>query len=219
MIRLFQLFVVCLFGGGLIGCSTTHATFRNDAGSDVMLLGFDPVAYFKDAKPVRGVSVHSHVVEERTYWFANAQNKADFARNPQNFEPQFGGFCANGAVYGMKWASNPTSFEILDGKLFIFSGWGSHASWRLHKVENVTLASQLWPEIKDSGWRMQSVKRMIWRVPHYRSNDSLNALWNSTFPNTPKPASQNGGFWANFTKPPGWQAAEGFGQDPVGWPQ
>jgi YHS domain-containing protein len=200
------------------GCSTTHATYKNVSGDNVMLLGYDPVAYHKEGKPIRGTSAYKHAIEDRTYWFTSAESKASFVASPEKFEPQYGGFCANGAVYGMKWASNPTSFEILDGKLYIFSGWGSHASWTLHKRDNVAHADREWKDAAGQGWRMQSVLRMIWRVPHYRSNDVLNAEWQRRFPNDPKPASQNGGFWANFTKSPGWQATEGFGQPALGWP-
>jgi YHS domain-containing protein len=200
------------------GCASTHATYQNSSGDQVMLLGYDPVAYFRSGQPVKGRAELKHSVEGRTYWFADAANRTSFIAAPQNFEPQYGGFCANGAAYGMKWASNPTSFEVFNGKLYIFSGWGSHSSWLLHKPDNVVQADLLWNESKDTGWRWQSLRRMVQRVAHYRSNDELQALWESRFPNTPKPASQNGGFWANFSKPPGWQAAEGFGQAPVGWP-
>jgi YHS domain-containing protein len=200
------------------GCSTTHATFKNASGDSVMLLGYDPVAYFKENKPVKGLAEQKLALRDRTYWFANAENKAAFASAPERYEPQYGGFCANGAVYGMKWASNPTSFEVVDGKLYIFSGWGSHASWSLHKQENIVFADREWLVAERRGWRVQSVLRMMWRVPHYRSNDELNAEWQRRYPTITKPASQNGGFWANFRKSPGWQAAEGFGQTAVGWP-
>jgi hypothetical protein len=38
----------------LSSCATPYATVRNKAGEDVMLLGHDPVAYFKLGKSVRG---------------------------------------------------------------------------------------------------------------------------------------------------------------------
>jgi YHS domain-containing protein len=203
----------------LLGCSTTHATYKNSSGDEVMLLGFDPVAYFTEGVPTIGSRLTKAKHEGRTYHFVNAANREQFLANPARFEPQYGGFCANGAAYGMKWASNPTSFEIIDQRLFIFSGWGSHASWILDKTVNIKHADHLWQtEMRDAGWRWQSVKRMTFRVAHYQSNDALNAQWDKQFPQKPKPASQNGGFWSNFTRPPGWQAAEGLGQAPVGWP-
>jgi YHS domain-containing protein len=203
----------------LTGCGTTHASYRNASQQEVMLLGFDPVSYFTHAKPLRGNHTMSAVHEGRTYYFADTANRARFVQSPASFEPQYGGFCANGAAYGMKWASNPTSFEIADGRLYIFSGWGSHASWILDKSANIQHADALWSaEAATAGWRWQSVKRMMFKVSHYQSNEALNMRWAERFPNKEKPASQNGGFWANFTRAPGWQAAEGLGQAPVGWP-
>jgi YHS domain-containing protein len=211
--------LLLLISALLSGCGTTHATYKSASGNDTMLLGFDPVAYFTLATPTRGDQKITATHEGRTYHFANAQNRQQFLSNPTRFEPQYGGFCANGAAYGMKWASNPTSFEIIDDRLFIFSGWGSHASWILDKKSNIQHADTLWQtEMRSAGWRWQSIKRMALRVEHYRSNDALNAQWERQFPGKPKPASQNGGFWANLTRPPGWQAAEGLGQAPVGWP-
>jgi hypothetical protein len=203
----------------LSGCGTTHATYTNASGKDIMLLGFDPVTYFTAGEPTRGMHNIAATHEGRTYYFANDQNRQQFLTQPTRFEPQYGGFCANGAAYGMKWASNPTSFEIINDRLFIFSGWGSHASWTLDKKTNIQHADVLWQtEMQNTGWRWQSLKRMISRVEHFQSNDTLNAQWEKQFPGKSKPASQNGGFWANFSRPPGWQAAEGLGQAAVGWP-
>ena len=38
----------------LSGCGTLNATFKDNQGRDVMLLGHDPVAYFTMGKPMRG---------------------------------------------------------------------------------------------------------------------------------------------------------------------
>jgi hypothetical protein len=62
--------------------------------------------------------------------------------DPARFEPRYGGFCANGAAYGMKWASNPTSFEVVDGRLFIFSGASSRATWALDQRDNIAAADR-----------------------------------------------------------------------------
>src|SRR6185503_6209485 len=39
----------------LAGCGTPSATVHTSRGEDLMLLGFDPVAYFTEHKPVRGL--------------------------------------------------------------------------------------------------------------------------------------------------------------------
>ena len=99
----------------LAGCGTTHATIETSRGEDLMLLGFDPVAYFTDGKPVRGMHTLAATTEGRTYYFASPEHRSAFERSPAKYEPQYGGFCSNGAPYAVKLGSDPTQFEIRDG--------------------------------------------------------------------------------------------------------
>ena len=77
----------------LAGCGTPFATVPDGAGRPVMLLGHDPVAYF-----TRGAPQHVVDLPERSYYFANAENRALFVTAPARYEPQYGGFCASGAT-------------------------------------------------------------------------------------------------------------------------
>ncbi len=218
-IRLIVTALLAMLGLVLSGCGTTHATYRDAANLDIMLLGFDPVSYFTGAAPLKGQSNLAATHEGRTYHFSSTSNREIFVANASRFEPQFGGFCSNGAAYGMKWASNPTSFEIVDDRLFIFSGEGSKSSWALDKKANIAFGDGLWKsEMEATGWRWQSIKRMIFRVGHYKDTEELNARWQKQFPGQLKPAPQNGGIWPNLTNPPVWQAATGLGQEAIGWP-
>ena len=181
MVRICQLILLSLVVLMLQGCGTTHAIYSNKKGQNIMLLGYDPVAYHVDQTPdqpraIRGSAKFQVTYEDRTYLFSSEANRLKFLYKPEQYEPAYGGFCANGAAYGMKWASNPTSFEVVNGRLYIFSGWGSHSSWVLDQASNIKAADALWQsEANQSGWRYQSIKRMISKVPHYRSNEELNA--------------------------------------------
>ena len=104
----------------LSACGTTHATITTSRGEELMLLGSDPVAYFTDAKPVRGKHTIAATHDGRTYYFATPAHRATFVAAPSKYEPQYGGFCSNGAPYAVKLGSDPTQFEIRDGRLFIF---------------------------------------------------------------------------------------------------
>jgi YHS domain-containing protein len=59
-----------------------------------MLRGYDPVAYFKQGKAVRGKRCIWSTYNGVTYFFVSKTDKAEFDRNPKKFEPQYGGFCA-----------------------------------------------------------------------------------------------------------------------------
>lgn len=203
----------------LAGCGTPSATVRTGDGRDVMLLGHDPVAYFTQGRPTRGDRALSGTVEGRTYWFATEANRAAFEAEPARYEPQYGGFCSSGAAFAIKLGSDPTAWEIRDGRLFVFGDVIGHEMWRLDPAWNVAKADALWPQAKDVGWRWQSLRSYADKVPHYRTGAELMAEWRRRNPGRTLDYDP-GGMVANlFLKPPGWRAAEGFGQPALGYPE
>ena len=87
----------------------------------VAIQGFDPVAYFKQNKAVKGKKEISAANEGVTYYFANQSDKDAFLKSPSSYEPQYGGWCsyAMGAT-GEKVEIDPQTFKITDGKLNLF---------------------------------------------------------------------------------------------------
>ncbi|NJS37591.1 MAG: hypothetical protein HC765_16215 [Brachymonas sp.] len=91
----------------LAGCGTPYATVKNNAGDPVMLLGYDPVAYFTQGKPVKGSPEHQVKLPERSYYFSSLENKKLFEANAAKYEPQYGGFCSSGAAFAIKARQRP----------------------------------------------------------------------------------------------------------------
>jgi YHS domain-containing protein len=209
----------------LAGCGSTHATIDTSRGEHLMLLGFDPVAYFSDGKPVRGKHTINATHDGRTYYFASAQHRDTFSAAPAKYEPQYGGFCSNGAPYAVKLGSDPTQFEIRDGRLFIFGDVQGREMWLLDERDNLAHADELWPSIRDKGWRGQTLKAWMFKVPWYRTSPELMARWHAShpgqtihYPGRNEPYD-TGGFLNNMVlKYPGWRAREGFGQPRLGVP-
>ena len=202
----------------LSGCGTTHATIPTSRGERLMLLGHDPVAYFSEKKPVRGTHTIAAAYEGRTYYFSSAGNRDAFRAAPAKYEPQYGGFCSNGAPYAVKLGSDPTQFEVREGRLFIFGDILGREFWLLDEKSNIARADALWPGIADKGWRGQSLKAWISRVPWYRTGASLMAEWRAKHPGRTL-AYDPGGILDNLVfKYPGWRAREGFGQPRLGVP-
>ena len=87
----------------------------------VALQGYDPVAYFKENKAIKGKSNFIASYMGVTYKFSSVANKDSFMRNPAIYEPQFGGWCAFAmGDSGDKVDVNPETFKIIDGKLYLF---------------------------------------------------------------------------------------------------
>lgn len=203
----------------LMACGTPYATVANRTGDPVMLLGYDPVAYFTQGTPTRGSPLHKVSLAQRTYYFASEESKAQFNASPARYEPQYGGFCASGAAFAIKLGSDPSAWQIHEGRLFIFGDvLGQHA-WQVDPKWNVDHADRLWPAIAGQGWRGASLASYASKVPHYKTGAQIKAEWVAKNPGKSWPTYDPGGMVNNlFTKLPGWRAAEGFGQPAVGYP-
>lgn len=202
----------------LAGCGTTHATITTSRGEELMLLGFDPVAYFADGRPVRGRHTIAATHEGRTYYFASEAHRERFAAAPVRYEPQYGGFCTNGAAYAVKLGSDPTQYEVRDGRLFIFGDVLGKEQWALDPETNLRHADEVWPRIRDVGWRWATLKGWTMKVPWYRTGPDLKAELRRRNPQAHLDYD-TGGFWKNIVlKEPGWRAREGHSQPALGVP-
>ena len=140
----------------------------------LMLFGFDVVSYFTDGAPKKGDPAIKSVYRDVTFRFASAEHKAMFDREPANYIPQFGGYCSNGIAYAIPWGGDADTWKIFDGKLYIFGGQGSKDAFMLDVPRNMRLAHQYWDsEVNGSNALVQRVKRLVFRVPHYKSGKEL----------------------------------------------
>jgi YHS domain-containing protein len=202
----------------LAGCGTRHATVRTDRGEDLMLLGHDPVAYFTAGKPVRGSPALAATHDGSTYYFANEEHRRRFVAEPARYAPQYGGFCADGAAYSVKLGSDPTEFEIYQGRLFIFGDVIGREFWKLRPAWDVEKADAMWPETGARGHRAQSLYRLAVRVPWYKTGAEIMAEWRAKHPGRTLDYDPGGVFRNLFVKYPGWRAREGHMQPALGIP-
>ncbi len=143
-------------------------------GNALMLKGFDVVSYFVDNKDAMGSAQFKSDYKSITFQFASAEHKALFDREPTKYLPQFGGYCANGIVYGIPWGGDGDTWKMIDGKLYIFGGQGSKDAFLIDEKNNLALAKKYWKEeIDGSNSFIQRSKRMVIRVPHYKSGEAL----------------------------------------------
>jgi YHS domain-containing protein len=87
--------------------------------NNVILKGYDPVAYFNQGKAVMGNPSITSTYNGATYLFASRADKAEFDKRPAKFEPQYGGYCAYSMSKGERHDINPKAFHIYKGKLYV----------------------------------------------------------------------------------------------------
>ncbi len=143
----------------------------------VMLKGADVTAYFTKGAYEQGLPQFKSVYEGVVFRFSSAQAKALFDAAPQKYQPEYGGYCANGIVYGIPWGGDADSFKMIGGRLYIFGGAGSRDGFDLDVPGNLQLANAYWKdEVAGSNSWLQRYKRLVFRVPHYKSGSELAAL-------------------------------------------
>jgi len=116
--------------------------------SETAIQGYDPVAYFKEAKPVMGKKEFSYRWKDATWWFASTQNLNDFKANPEKFAPQFGGYCAYGVADGHKATTSPDAWTIVGDKLYLNYNKDVMAKWRKDTAGYILKANTNWPTVK-----------------------------------------------------------------------
>jgi len=155
------------------GLSPVNAVSEGE-DKHLMLFGHDVVSYFTDKRHQLGSPQYKSVYKGVTFRFASAEHKRMFDASPEKYIPQFGGYCTNGIVYGIPWGGDADTWEILEGKLYIFGGKGSHDAFMLDVPRNMQLANKYWSEeVNGSNAFFQRSKRLIFRVPHYKSGKEL----------------------------------------------
>ncbi len=111
-----------LFGiklSALFAQTTTASNYNLE--DDIAIQGYDPVAYFNAGKAIEGKKELSYNYLGVPYYFSSIANRDLFIKNPSNFEPQYGGWCAYAmGKSGEKVEIDPETFKIIGGKLYLF---------------------------------------------------------------------------------------------------
>ena len=169
----------------LAGCATINNT-ADRGDSNLMLRGHDPVAYFSAGLAVAGRGDIRADHRGTTYRFASDESRRQFITNPELYVPQFGGFCANAMTYAVPMDSDPGSFKIIDGKLYLFGSPRVKLYFEMDQERKLKLAAHYWEaEVRDSNRHLQSLRRLVFRVPHYKSNADLSEEYEKRFGKNP----------------------------------
>ena len=119
--------------------------------------GYDVIAYFS-TKATKGDAKITAKHGDATYQFVTTANRDAFKKNPIKYLPEFGGFCAWGVgAKSTKFPINPETFEIIDGKLYLFfngpfngSNFNSLEAWNQDQDNLLKAANANWPNVKGS---------------------------------------------------------------------
>jgi hypothetical protein len=104
----------------LAAVSLLQLSLAGAAELPLAIKGYDPVAYFTQARATAGDARHEYSWDEQRWLFASAKNRELFKADPVRYAPQFANFCAVALARGEVLAANPEYWLISDGKLYLF---------------------------------------------------------------------------------------------------
>ena len=117
----------------------------NKSSNGVAIKGYDAVAYFTESKAVKGSSAFSYEWMNSTWLFASAADRDEFARNPEKYAPQYGGYCAYGVSQGHTAPIDPEAWTIVEGKLYLNYSKGVKKTWSEAVPKHIDEANRNWP--------------------------------------------------------------------------
>ena len=127
--------------------SSSEKVLVNTDRHGLALDGHDPVAFFTDARPVKGRPEYTARYQGAEYRFATMEHQAAFAADPAKYAPQFGGFCAYGLSRGHTASVEIDTWQIVDGRLLLNYNQSVRKQFDAERTENLRKADANWPGV------------------------------------------------------------------------
>lgn len=128
------------------GSPTPEIQYFTDRGG-VAIRGTDPVAYFLEDKPVQGRAEFAYEWQGATWRFSTAEHRDLFAAAPEQYAPQYGGFCAWAVSQGYTAPIDPNAWKIVDGKLYLNFNRSVQRRWEQDIPGHIAQADTNWPGV------------------------------------------------------------------------
>lgn len=141
-----NLLTMVLLTGSLLAFGQQPKIYSTAEGA---IQGYDPVAYFKAGKPIKGTKDFSFVWNEATWYFSSQENLDAFKKSPEKFAPQYGGYCAFGTSRGYKAPTQPQAWTVFNNKLYLNYNAEVLKTWIKKKEEFIITADENWKTIED----------------------------------------------------------------------
>ncbi len=118
----------------------------NKTDQDVAIGGYDTVAYFTEGRPVKGDAGINYAWRDANWQFATQKHRDMFTADPEQYVPEFGGFCAAAMTYGAIAKADPERWAIVDGKLYLNYDAYAYEVFHENLAENIVKAEEKWAQ-------------------------------------------------------------------------
>ena len=101
------------------------------------------------ARPQRGGRNFSADHGGQTWRFASDEHRQQFLAAPQNYLPQYGGYCAYAASLNALAFGDPEEWTVRGGKLYFNYNAPTRARWEAEAQQHIVSADRNWPSLAD----------------------------------------------------------------------
>jgi hypothetical protein len=109
--------------------------------------GFDPVAYFVDARPEVGLAGFEASDAGAVWRFRNEGNRASFVAHPDIYGPRFGGYDPVDVARGVTVAGNPRFWLVSGQRLYLFGREQTRDAFAADPERSLREANSHWPRL------------------------------------------------------------------------
>jgi hypothetical protein len=118
-----------------------------NAHTGLAISGFDPVAYFTEAKPKIGRPDIELSVDDAVWRFQNEGNRAAFADHPEVYTPRFGGYDPVAVARGNSVPGHPLFWAVSGERLYLFYSAAERAAFLADPGRILEAAERKWPAV------------------------------------------------------------------------
>ncbi|MBK8555049.1 MAG: YHS domain protein [Lewinellaceae bacterium] len=106
--------------------------------------GYDPVAYFTEGRPVKGNPDIVYTWKGATWHFSSKAHRDLFAAKPEQYAPQYDGYCAYGWAQGDAVKIEGEAWKIIDAKLYLNYDLSIQKKWEKNIPDYIQKADKNW---------------------------------------------------------------------------
>ncbi|MDH5327324.1 MAG: YHS domain protein [Gammaproteobacteria bacterium] len=138
---------ICIFHGvAAIAADGVRDIHKSRGG--IAIDGYDVTAYFTQQKPLKGSEKFQFQWGGAIWLFVDADALRMFKSNPEQYAPQYGGYCSNGLADGHKIGADPNNWSIIDGKLYLYFSQYGREQWQGKVKPLMESADETWQTLK-----------------------------------------------------------------------
>jgi YHS domain-containing protein len=145
----FILFLMVVIGLATANCAVSES-FKQVSTTieNVAIKGYDTVAYFDESGAVKGNPQFEYAWKGARWLFSSQANMEKFKANPEQYAPQFGGYCSYSVSHGYTADGDPEAWKVVDGKLYLNNNQEVKKKWEAEQPKLIQDGEKNWKEFK-----------------------------------------------------------------------